>query len=208
MTIKIEDQRNFMFRWANMIDRCDNTKNKAYHNYGGRGISVCSRWYDFFTYLSDLPDDFFIGAQLDMVDNDSGYSPDNVVWATRSDNSKNRRANRNITFNGKTMCASDWAKDVGVSIPTLMERLDNWELGDALTLPKGTRLHNRWDNHKRKANLSSKRVLKLFEYNGKNYTMRELASMSDIPKKLLRKRISERGWTVGRAINTQVCYNE
>lgn len=207
MVIQIEDQLNFMFRWANMIDRCDNKENKAYHNYGGRGISVCSRWYDFFSYISDLPDDFFVGAQLDRIDNSSDYRPGNVRWVTVSSNSKNRRTNRNITFGGRTMCASDWAKNIGISIPTLMERLDTWELSDALMLPKGTRLHNRWDGHTKKINHSSKRVLKLFEYNDKKYTMKELSAISDIPTKLLRKRINERGWDVKKAVDTKVCYN-
>ena len=207
MVIEIKDQRGFMLRWVNMIDRCDNTENKSYHNYGGRGITVLSRWYDFFTYLADLPDGFFVGAQLDRIDNDSGYRPDNVRWVTRSVNSKNRRTNRNISFNGNTMCASDWARDIGISVSTLIERLDNWKLSDALTLPKGTRLHNRWDNHEKKINNTSKRVLNLFEYKGKKYTMKELSVISGISKKLLRKRITERDWDIEKAVDTEVCYN-
>jgi len=34
--------------WYNMIGRCKYKTHKSYHNYGGRGISVCEEWKDFF----------------------------------------------------------------------------------------------------------------------------------------------------------------
>lgn len=30
-----------------MRQRCNNPKNKAYENYGGRGITICKEWDDF-----------------------------------------------------------------------------------------------------------------------------------------------------------------
>ncbi len=212
MEINIEMQRAFMLRWANMIDRCDNPKNKMYHRYGGRGIKVCQQWYDFFQFISDLPSDYFAKADLDRVNNNGNYEPENVRWATRAENCKNRENNRFIELDGKTKCISDWARGLEINVTTLMERLDNWSIKDALTLPKGTRLYNRWDRHvkssERLAQLAKpKKQLKLYTYNGADYTMKDLSKMSGIPSKLLRKRINERKWPVNRAIETGVLNN-
>tara|TARA_R110000851_G_scaffold280588_2_gene433875 strand:+ start:254 stop:907 length:654 start_codon:yes stop_codon:yes gene_type:complete len=209
MVVDISSRRNFMMRWANMLDRCENPLNKSYHRYGGRGISVCNDWYNFFKYINDLPSGHFDRAELDRIDNDGNYEPSNVRWVSKQDNCKNRSNNRMITYLGITQCASDWARSLDINIATLAERLDNWSLCDALTLPKGHRLHNRWDGHvKSDERLSAlakpKKQLKLHEYEGKMYTMKELSVLSGVPVKLLRKRIDERKWNVSRAVESNI----
>ena len=207
MKINVSERRNFIVRWANMLDRCDNPENASYKNYGGRGIKVYVGWYDFLVFIDDLPNDYFKKADLDRIDNDGNYEPGNIKWSTRSENCKNRRTNRFIKFNGEKKCISDWARLLNLNVTSLMERLDNWSLEDALTLPKGTRLHNRWDDHiktpKRLAQLAKpKKQLRLYSYENKQYTMMELSKLSGIPSKLLRKRINERKWSIERALTT------
>lgn len=76
--------------WSSMLARCENPKNSSFKNYGGRGIQVCERWHsfeDFYADVGDPPD----GRSLDRPDNMKGYGPDNWRWATRSEQSKNRR---------------------------------------------------------------------------------------------------------------------
>jgi hypothetical protein len=191
-----------MVRWANMLDRCENPHNKAYKNYGGRGITVCQEWHDFFKYLEDLPDGYFDKAELDRIDNSKGYSKENVRWLTKQDNCKNRRTNRFITFNNETKCVSDWARNIGIGCTTLMERIENWSLSDALTLPKGTRIYSKWDGHLKKPRKAPKQI-KMYEYQGLFYKMKDLAKIAKVPQKLLRKRISERGWEIHRAVETE-----
>ncbi len=73
-----------------MRARCNDPNHISYHNYGARGIRVCARWDDFWLFVSDMgerPDDFTI----DRVNSDDDYTPDNCVWASRSDQNKNRR---------------------------------------------------------------------------------------------------------------------
>jgi hypothetical protein len=150
-----------------------------------------------------LPDDYFSGAEIDRIDNDGNYEPGNVRWVTKKDNCINRGATVFIEFNGKRQCLTEWAAEVGMTISALRERLDRWTVEQALTLPKGTRLYNRWDGHKKKPKKPTRKP-KLYEYQEKNYTMKELEKLSGIPSKLLRKRINERGWAVERAVTTKV----
>lgn len=77
--------------WSNMIQRCENPKNRAYANYGGRGVRVCARWRSFDGFLADMGLLPFDGAQIDRINNDLGYSKENCRWVTQQENLKNRR---------------------------------------------------------------------------------------------------------------------
>lgn len=77
--------------WTSMMNRCRNPKVPAYKNYGGRGIVVCIAWHRFEAFYADMGDPP-PGFDLDRIDNNGNYEPNNCRWATRSENIKNSRA--------------------------------------------------------------------------------------------------------------------
>lgn len=78
-------------RWYGAMQRCHNPKNKKYAVYGGRGITVCERWHKFDNWFADIGVPPHPDLQIDRIDNERGYEPGNVRWATRAEQFANRR---------------------------------------------------------------------------------------------------------------------
>ena len=125
--------------WASMKYRCQNPKSRAYPNYGGRGITVCEAWKDFMNFYADMGD-APEGMDLDREDNEKGYTPENCRWVSRTVNMNNRRVNLNLTLNGETRTATQWARITGLSRTTIGRRVkQGWSDEDVLTLPLSRR---------------------------------------------------------------------
>lgn len=120
--------------WMAMKTRCNNKSQACYKYYGGKGIQVCQRWSESFEmFLLDMgePSD---GMTLDRIDVNGNYEPANCRWADSKTQSRNRSDNRNIEFNGVSMCMKDWADKAGIAHSTMQYRIKNWPLAKALTL--------------------------------------------------------------------------
>jgi hypothetical protein len=111
--------------WYNMLDRCNDTTNRQYADYGGRGITVCEEWQgptglaQFVSDMGECPP----GRSIERIDNDGPYCKSNCRWATRSEQQRNRRDSLIITYNGRSGTVSDWARWVGISTGTILYRL-------------------------------------------------------------------------------------
>lgn len=87
----------------------------AFKNYGGRGITVCTEWDSFEPFLEwSLLNGWEDGIELDRVDNDKGYSPDNCRWTTRKENINNRRKTILIEANGRCLPRTEWEEELNL----------------------------------------------------------------------------------------------
>ena len=91
--------------WQDMKKRCLNKKNKSFPYYGERGIKVCENWKN--SYLTfkkwAIENGYKSTLTLDRISVNKNYSPENCRWATRNQQSKNKR--NNIKYKGE--CASE-----------------------------------------------------------------------------------------------------
>ena len=102
--------------WTGIKYRC--TSHKEYNrNYSARGIKICERWTGergFENFIADVGQPPNHKMQIDRIDNEKDYSPDNVRWATRSVNMQNRRKKPNCSskYRGVYWFANRWASKI------------------------------------------------------------------------------------------------
>ena len=108
--------------WKAMLNRCRNANSPGYYKHGGRGIQVCDRWVIFTNFLDDMGPRVE-GTTLDRINNEGNYEPGNCRWATPKQQNENTRQNRFITFDGRTMTVTEWARATLIPLGTLRTRL-------------------------------------------------------------------------------------
>lgn len=86
--------------WNSMLHRCYNEEDNYYHNYGGRGISICERWRSVKNFIEDMFPSFKEGLTLDRIDIDGNYEPENCRWASKLIQSRNTRKIRENNKSG------------------------------------------------------------------------------------------------------------
>lgn len=102
--------------WETMKNRCENPNRKKYKDYGGRGIKVCEEWHDAEIFCKwALANGYAEGLQLDRIDNDGNYCPENCRWVTPKENNRNRRNTKYLTIGGITKCVAEWCETIDIS---------------------------------------------------------------------------------------------
>lgn len=109
-----------------MIDRCYNFNNNAYYNYGGRGITVCDEWKnDFLSFYNwAINNGYQDDLTIERIDNNKGYNPSNCRWCTMYDQSRNKRNNRYVNYNGDDIVLSDISRAYNIPGTSLRRYLE------------------------------------------------------------------------------------
>jgi hypothetical protein len=131
--------------WVGMKQRCLNPKHTSFVNYGGRGITVHPAWADdfeaFYQAVGEMPAP---RMTLERIDNEKGYEPGNVRWATWLEQASNRRTNvtgnytgaSTVEFQGQERTVAEWSTIVGIGLPVVRKRLNTgWSVERALSTP-------------------------------------------------------------------------
>jgi hypothetical protein len=98
------------YTWAAMKARCNNPKHPQFGYYGGRGISVCTRWASFDNFLADMGKRPSDELSLDRIDVNGPYAPENCRWATVKQQNRNTTRSVYVEFRGETKTVAEWCE--------------------------------------------------------------------------------------------------
>ena len=94
MTVHGLSSKELYREWQSIKTRCTNPNSKAYKRYGGRGINISDEWKDnpekFISDIINKIGERPKGKTLDRIDNNKGYSIENVKWSTPLEQAHNR----------------------------------------------------------------------------------------------------------------------
>ena len=110
--------------WLSMKNRCKLKSQSSYILYGGRGITVCDEWLSGFEPFMEwaINNGYNDNLQIDRIDNEKGYSPDNCRWVTKREQINNRRKTVYLEYDGERLPISIWAEKLGVKRYTLYNK--------------------------------------------------------------------------------------
>jgi hypothetical protein len=104
-----------------MLSRCRNPRHIEWHNYGGRGITVCERWLKFDNFRDDIgPRPGGMTLERDRVN--EGYGPGNCRWATAKEQTMNRRHCTRYVYKDKILPLKDICEDLGLVYSTVARK--------------------------------------------------------------------------------------
>lgn len=135
--------------WESMHERCEYEKHPQYHNYGGRGISVCNEWREYIPFAKwAFSNGYADDLSIDRIDTDGIYEPNNCRWVTMKEQANNKRTNRIVVYDNQEYTLTELAEKIGINKTTLRERLNmGWSIEDAVNRPvrlrtRGWRMSN------------------------------------------------------------------
>ena len=111
--------------WGSMVARCTRPTHAAFARYGGRGITICAEWRNSYpAFIRDVGRRPSPAHSLDRIDNERGYEPGNVRWATWLEQNNNRSKLHLIAAFGKTISIMAWSRELGIPRGTIQSRVD------------------------------------------------------------------------------------
>lgn len=113
--------------WHGMKERCTNSKDYRYRQYGAKGISVCDEWMDdngfenFYEW--SIENGYEENLTIDRIDSKGNYTPENCRWANYVVQNNNTSRNHIIKCNGETHSIGEWSKILNMNYNTLNKRI-------------------------------------------------------------------------------------
>lgn len=109
--------------WADMKSRCLNKKNKAFKDYGGRGIKICGKWLEFIPFYNwAINNGYKDNLTIDRIDVNGNYEPSNCRWVTWKVQANNKRKTKKIIIFGEIGTAYYFEKKYKIKAHTLIDR--------------------------------------------------------------------------------------
>lgn len=125
--------------WHGIKLRCHNPNYHSFEFYGGRGIIVCDEWRNSFDTFATWADNngYEEGLEIDRIDVNGNYCPENCRWVTPKQQANNRRNTFIVTYQGAAKPLSEWCDELGLPYATIYYRLSSgkWSVEDALNVP-------------------------------------------------------------------------
>lgn len=134
---------NFENVFQRIKSRCNKKNNKDYNLYGGRGIKCL--WKSFLEFRDDMYESYLIhkkthvgtNTRIERINNNGNYSKENCKWATHIEQARNRRSTHFLTYKGKTLTCTEWARKLGGEDHLVLSRINNygWSIKKSVTTP-------------------------------------------------------------------------
>jgi hypothetical protein len=100
--------------WNGIKVRCSNPNRNAQtvRNYFAKGIKMCAEWKNDFKVFYDwaLKNGWEKGLEVDRIDGNGNYCPDNCRIATKKMQARNTKTNIFFTIDGERRCLSEWCE--------------------------------------------------------------------------------------------------
>jgi hypothetical protein len=179
-------------RWMGMKDRCNNPNNISYHNYGGRGIRVCSEWNDFWVFVAWAElNGWAEGLVLDREQVNGHYEPTNCRWITVKENNNNTRFNVRYLYGGELLTLPQISEKSNINLPCLVARIYvlKWPIEKALVAPsdfKGEKHHS--------ARLSEKEVIEIRALATSGISCREISKNYPVSQASIKRIVDRVTW--------------
>jgi len=124
--------------WLSIKQRCFNKNTSQYHNYGGRGITLCDEWLVFSAFQKwAIESGYEQGLSIDRIDVNKAYSPDNCRWATPKEQANNTRRTRLYEIEGEVLSMKQWAERYDVPYSRVKKRIwSGMSILEAISKPK------------------------------------------------------------------------
>ena len=115
--------------WNTMKSRCHNPNFKSYPHYGGRGISVCSSWYNSYQTFKSwaLDNGYNDNMTIERKDVNGDYCPENCTWIPLRQQFFNRQRTHYIEYKGKRIPVAKMVYDLGLDYGQIIYYLKSYQ---------------------------------------------------------------------------------